>query len=285
MMQKISPDVLYKQAVTSWLVRSCLLRHVSRIRNYGTKNPAHQLLLKMSWVEAAVFSVYTGYVLLDSNLKPRYRTAIRSLRKTGYQEITFGSDPDMSYYKGVTLPDNYGLGQTLYQEVCHYDKVRKLNLNNAEAYGSGLIHYQSAQPLTILEKEDYKRQLEANGTAHVAFTDKETDISIKTLKCDWEGIKFETEETRLAIESSLWGADTRKGSTLVAEVDQVESLQGMVAGLFDDQIKKAARVLFDADIEFMVKVDSLQDLKDLSSSAVISDAAVAQVTGKSGLVA
>jgi hypothetical protein len=183
MLQKISPDTLYKQAVNNWVVRSSLLRHVSRIRKYGTKNPAHVSFLKMSWVEAAVFSVYTGYVLLDKNLKPRYRTFIRTLRKTGYQEITFGSDPDMNLYvSGNMMPDNYGLGQMLFKEVCHYDKIRRLNLDSIEAYGAGLIHYKSAQPLTALEKEDYKRQLEENGTAHVAFTDKETELELKAIR-------------------------------------------------------------------------------------------------------
>jgi hypothetical protein len=285
MLQKISPDVLYKQAVNSWIVRGSLLRQSTRIKKYGTKNPGHLPFLNMSWVEAAVFSVYTGYVLLDRDLKPRYRTFIRTLRKTGYQEITFGSDPDMSHFviNGL-LPDNYGLGQMLYKDVCHYDKIRRLNLDNIEAYGAGLIQYKSGQPLTDLEKSDYKRELEQNGTAHVAFTDKETSIEIMSVKCDWEGIKIEMEETRIAIEQSLWGSDTRKSATLVAEIDQSESLQGVVAGMFDDQVKKVAKLLFDIDLEFVNRLDSLKDLELLSASVAVSDAAVQEVTGQKGLV-
>jgi hypothetical protein len=90
--------------------------------------------------------------------------------------------------------------------------------------------------------------------------------------------------TRLAIEQSLWGTDTRKSSTLVAEAEQSESLQGVVAALFDDQVKAAAKLLFDIDVEFVNKIDTIKDLEQLSSSVTVSDIAVKEVTGQQGLV-
>jgi hypothetical protein len=284
--EKIHPDDLYRQAMDSWVIRSCLLRQESRIRSYGTKKSAHAPFLNMSWVEAAVQSVYTGYVLLDDGLKPRHSSLYKFFKNTGYQEITFGSDPEyrVKNRSKLFLPDNYGLGQTLYGDVCHYNKLRRLNVDSIEAYGSGMVQYKTAAQLTADEQKVCKNEFEKNGTAHVAFTDKATDIMIHQIKCDWEGVKLELEECRLAIEQSLWGADSRKNATLVAETEQAQGMQGVVAAMFDKQVINVARQLFDINLEFTNKVDSLEDLENLSTSVNVSDQAVKEVTGQSGLV-
>lgn len=282
--RKYDPEILYNQAMKSWVVRSNLNRHIARIRGMGTRLSAHELYLKLSWVEAAVYSVYTGYVFLDKDLKMRFGNHVRYLESEGYQELTWGHDPFYNpsrHQHRTRMNTGYGLGQTLFEIVCDYEKVSRTVSNAIDAYGAGMIQYSTAQQLSPEQQSATQQQFQQNGTATLAFTDLETKVSIHQLKFDWEGIRFEAEEKRLAIESMLWGSDTRKSATLVADAEQSESINGQVAQIFDQQVIKAAKRLFGIDIEFVEKVDSLSDLATLSQSSVVTDKAVEEVTGES----
>lgn len=280
--RKYEAEQLYNQAIRSPLVRSCLQKQIARIRNLGTEQKSHQEYLKLSWVDAAVYSVYTGYVFLDQDFKMRFGQYNRYMQ-TGYQELVYGHDP---FYNHTTMGHRYrlnqgfGIGQTLFDTVCDYDRVSRYVSGSIESFGSGMIQYATAQKLTDEQKADNDQRFQENGLATILYSDSETKVSLHQLKVDWQGVQIELEEKRLLIESMLWGSDTRKSATLVSEVEQSDSLNGMVAAMFNHQIIYACRKLFPyIDLKFVEKVDSIKDLSELAQSSVVSDKAVEEVLG------